>query len=311
MTLVKTQEVGSLTFSRVITTQRSLGMWPAWLLACINVLLQIAYPLASDPVQRTLTILSVCAFFLASFTHALISRGMRCAAALVGVCVGGGLVVEAIGWRSGFPFGNYRYGSTLGAKVLGVPLVVPLAWAMMGWPAFVAGRFAVRRFVGARQLGWARILGALIGAALLTTWDLFLDPQMVDAGHWRWLPTAGPALNGIPVVNSLGWFGVATLMMLTLHWLIDRDPLEGRRTSDDSVQRTSAERSGIDLVLWVLLGWTWFSEWFGHLVFFGRPWVSLTGGLAMGVVLFGVVRLGRANNDSTWNVNQIRQAVQR
>ena len=37
-----------------------------------------------------------------------------------------------------------------------------------------------------------------IGAFALTSWDLFLDPQMVSAGYWRWNHNAVD-LPGFPV----------------------------------------------------------------------------------------------------------------
>ncbi|MFZ9133557.1 MAG: carotenoid biosynthesis protein, partial [Gemmobacter sp.] len=65
---------------------------------------------------------------------------------------------------------------SLGAKVLGVPLVVMLAWAMMAYPALLA----------AQRLARSRVLVTVIGAWLLATWDVFLDSQMVAEGHWEW-----------------------------------------------------------------------------------------------------------------------------
>ena len=57
------------------------------------------------------------------------------------------------------------------------------------------------------------------GAAALASWDLFLDPQMVDAGHWRWSDPS-PALPGVPTVpltNYAGWALVALVLMALLH----------------------------------------------------------------------------------------------
>lgn len=243
------------------------------LAAFVAIVLQIAYPLASDTMQRVLTIASVCTFFVASLTHAAFTRGVKAAVALVVVCVGGGLVAESIGWRTGVPFGNYRYGDSLGVKLGGVPLVVALAWAMMGWIALLAGRRATSR-LRPRKSVVGLVVVAVTGALVLVTWDLFLDPQMVDAGHWVWNPTPGPRLHGVPVVNSLGWFVVGAFMVLLLHLAVPR-----------SLRAASA-----DLPMWVLLGWTWFSETLGHIVFFGRPSVGVVGGLAMGAVLVFVCR---------------------
>lgn len=240
----------------------------------LNVALQIAYPLTHGSTRHALTIASVVVFFLASLAHCVSTRGWSCGAALVAVCVGGGLAAEAIGWRTGWPFGNYRYGNTLGPKLLGVPMVVPLAWAMMGWPALLAGRRSSAR--SALSGEWRkRLVTAVVGSLVLSSWDLFLDPQMVGAGHWRWLPTPGPWLNGIPLVNSVGWFFVGVLMVGLLDRLVSSSPVS----------------PGADRLIWMLLGWVWFSEIFGHLVFFGRPQVALVGGLATTAVAWIVIRI--------------------
>ncbi len=241
-------------------------------LAGLNVALQIGYPLTQGSTRHAVTVASVVVFFCASLAHCISTRGWSCGVVLVAVCVGGGLVAEAIGWRTGWPFGNYRYGSTLGPKVLGVPMVVPLAWAMMGWPALLAGRRASARsgLVGE----WRQPLAtAVTGSLVFTSWDLFLDPQMVGAGHWRWLATPGPRLHGIPLVNSVGWFFVGVLMVGLLDRLVPGGPVS----------------PGADGLIWLLLGWVWFSEIFGHLVFFCRPRVALVGGLATTAVAWIVV----------------------
>ena len=56
---------------------------------------------------------------------------MRGALTLAGVAGGGGLIAEAVGVATGIPFGRYTYTGTLGPEVLGVPVIVPMAWVMM------------------------------------------------------------------------------------------------------------------------------------------------------------------------------------
>jgi putative membrane protein len=227
-----------------------------------TILAQIAYPLVSGQPRNVLTIVTVLLFFAASVVHALLCRGLRFAATLVAVTAGGGLLAEAMGVRTGLPFGDYTYTGTLGWQLLGVPGVIPLAWTMMAYPALlVARRITASRVVGPLVAGWA-----------LASWDLFLDPQMVQAGHWVW--DGDGAYLGIPVSNFFGWFVTAAVMMALL-W---RLPEGGTRRPDD------------DRVPYALYLWTYCSSVMAHAVFFGNPLVALVGGLGMGVVVLPFVR---------------------
>ena len=96
-------------------------------LGALTVLLQIAYPLVAGDARDRLTVVTVVVFFLASTSHALLHRGVRWTALLVLVTTGTGLLAEAVGTATGVPFGQYDYADTLGAKLLGVPVVIPLA----------------------------------------------------------------------------------------------------------------------------------------------------------------------------------------
>jgi uncharacterized membrane protein len=229
---------------------------PSTGLAVLTVLLQIGYPLTSGQPRSTLTVATVVVFFLASVTHALRHRGARWTAGLVLVTAGTGLLAESVGTATGVPFGDYAYAGSLGWKVLSVPVVIPLAWTMMAYPCLLVGQRLARSRLGA----------AAVGAWALTSWDLFLDPQMVDAGHWRWtdVQLALPGSPDIPVSNYLGWLLVAAVMMGLLQLL-------PRRAADDRVPAA-------------LFLWTYASSVLAFAVFFGRPSVALLGGLGMGVV---------------------------
>src|SRR5207247_926767 len=147
-------------------------------------------------------------FAAASLAHAAVTRGARTAAAVLAVFGVGGLLVEALGTASGVPFGRYGYAGSLGPRVLGVPLVVPLAWVMMGWPAWLVGR----------RLAPPGLPAVAVSAWALASWDLFLDPQMVAAGHWRWADPhpALPGVPAVPVTDYAGWLAVAVVLMVAL-----------------------------------------------------------------------------------------------
>nr|WP_230414746.1 carotenoid biosynthesis protein [Micromonospora tarapacensis] len=240
------------------------------------VLAQICYPLTGGTARARLTVATVVLGYLLSVGHALTSRGPRAAAALVAVATGGGFAIEALGVATGFPFGSYDYSGQLGPKLAGVPLIIPLAWTWMAWPAWlVAVRLTGGRRISGFRAGPAarwrwpgRIALATVG---LAAWDLFLDPQMVAEGHWVWRdPTpALPGLPGIPVSNYLGWLLFAVLMTTALR------PLAG-----SAVATTDAR----DHPMYALYLWTYGSSVLAHAVFLDLPASALWGAAGMAVV---------------------------
>ncbi|MGC5308953.1 carotenoid biosynthesis protein [Micromonospora zamorensis] len=260
----------------------------SWALLAILVLAQICYPLTTGATRAGLTVATVVLGWLLSVGHALLSRGPRVAAALVAVATGGGFAIEAIGVATGVPFGSYDYSGELGPKLAGVPLIIPLAWTWMAWPAWLAavrltGGSASRAGGGGATAGrggswtgrggssaglWVRRIAlATVG---LAAWDLFLDPQMVAEGYWVWRDAtpALPGLPGIPVSNYLGWLLFAVLMMSALR------PLAG-----PAAEHTDRR----DHPMVALYLWTYFSSILAHAVFLDLPASALWGAAGMSV----------------------------
>lgn len=231
-------------------------MGVAWALAAVTVALQIAFPLIDEDQRPSLAAATVLVFYLASVVHASACHRWR---GLVVV----GLVVPIIGWTverigstTGVPFGDYSYTDALGPQLFGVPAVIPLAWAMMAYPAHVA----------ASTITWRRWLVPLLTAWSLMAWDLFLDPMMVDLDAWRWSTTspALPGIDGIPAVNFAGWFAAGLVIGAVLLALPSRQAPVGQPA--------------------LLYLWVYVSSVLGAAVFFGDPGPALVGGIAMGLV---------------------------
>ena len=251
------------------TSPRLPGAVP-WALTGAAVLVQIVYPLLPASAAASATVASVLVFCAASVGDAARVHGLRGAAVLLTVAGGGGLLVEAVGVHTGLPFGTYAYTGDLGPTVLGVPLVVPLAWTMMAWPALVVGRTLAQR--------WPVAPVALVGGAALAAWDLFLDPQMVDAGYWTWAHPAPalPLVPGVPVTNYAGWLLVAVVMVGLL---------------DGALPRTAVPHgtgpSGPAAALYL---WAYGSSVLAHVAFFDRPGAALVGGIGMGALALPFAR---------------------
>ncbi|MFP5489743.1 MAG: carotenoid biosynthesis protein [Acidimicrobiia bacterium] len=178
--------------------------------------------------------------------------GARAGAATVGVTTVGWLT-EWVGIRTGRPFGRYRYTGRLRPSLGGVPVIVPVAWFAMAAPA----REAVHAALGSRSDRRRRVVG---GAAALVAWDLFLDPQMVAEGYWRW-ERAG-RYRGIPLSNFVGWFLTAAVAMVVLE--------AAAPPADEPDGGLVAEYAGMAVM-----------ETLGFAAFFRDRTVAVVGGAAM------------------------------
>jgi uncharacterized membrane protein len=224
-------------------------------LAAGVVALQIAYPLASTALRHHLTVAIVVVFAAMCVAHAAVTRGPARAAAVFAVTAVPGYLVEAIGVGTGVPFGAYRYSDVLGPRMLGVPLVIGLAWTMLSWPAALV----------ARRLVLGRVTRVLVGAWATTVGDLFLDPQMVASGAWTWRDTVPhlPGVPGVPLTNYAGWL----LVTLALSALVQ------------AVMGAGPDALGVGMYLWFWAAWT-----VALGLFLGLSAAACWGAVAMGTV---------------------------
>jgi uncharacterized membrane protein len=154
----------------------------------------------------------------AMFAFSLAALGRRRTLIFFVLACGLSLTAELIGTGTGYPFGNYEYTSGLGYKVLGrVPFSIPLSWFYMGLASFMLGTILARQHA---------VWSVIIGAYLLTAWDLVLDPAMAHPGlpltFWTW-HQAGPYF-GMPIQNFVGWTATGALFMGLSRWLWRSDP---------------------------------------------------------------------------------------
>lgn len=111
-------------------------------------------------------------------------------------------ILEVIGVKSGLIFGNYSYGSTLGLKVLSVPLIIGLNWVFV-----ILGGISI-----AQKVTSDKNLSALITAMVAVVFDLILEPVAIKLDYWTWQ-------NGnIPLQNYMAWFVISFLFA----WIYNR-----------------------------------------------------------------------------------------
>jgi uncharacterized membrane protein len=113
-----------------------------------------------------------------------------------------GFFSEVLGVNTGFPFGDYAYGSVLGPKLWATPLLIGINWTLVTYTA----NEVVRRYLPDSGSLW---LPLLLGAALPTLLDVLIEPVAIDLGYWTW------ANGGLPDWrNYAGWFAVSLLISL-------------------------------------------------------------------------------------------------
>jgi putative membrane protein len=101
-----------------------------------------------------------------------------------------GFVTEALGVNYGLIYGNYTYGGNLGYKVLGVPLMICVNWAVLT----IASADIAKRFT---KNIW---ISVIIGAALMTALDVILEVSAPRFDYWEFDG------NVVPLQNYVGWF---------------------------------------------------------------------------------------------------------
>lgn len=165
-------------------------------------------------------------------------------------------LLEAIGSGTGVPFGDYQYTRRLPLQLAGVPLVIPLAWATMLFPAWAVAESILSKWRVKLGRGYWWAFAGLTGAAF-TAWDLYLDPQMVARDLWVWTQPGG--YFGIPWINYIAWWLSTAILTLLL-------------------------RPANLANLWLLIVYslTWLFQGLGLALFWQLPGPALAGFLGMG-----------------------------
>jgi Carotenoid biosynthesis protein len=136
----------------------------------------------------------------------------------------------------------------------------------MAYPAMVVGNRIARH-----SSLFARIAASTVA---LASWDVFLDPQMVAAGHWSWADPSPslPGVAAVPLTNLAGWLVAASVVMCGATVAVRRlaPPADGFGPLAAATPVT-------------LVAWTWLGGIVANAVFFDRPAVAVWGGLLFGL----------------------------
>jgi putative membrane protein len=106
-----------------------------------------------------------------------------------------GFLIEAIGVGTGAIFGQYTYGSALGPKIWGTPLMIGVNWLMLS--------YCFASVLKSMKLNGLLIM--ILASAGMLVYDLVMEQvaPMLDLWYWS---------NGtIPIENYIAWFVIALI----------------------------------------------------------------------------------------------------
>lgn len=148
------------------------------------------------------------------------------AAALVII---GGYSVEWLGVKTGLVFGSYRYLFGLGPHVFEVPPIMGFNWFLLVYGVTsIASGFVKNKW-----------LLAGIGALLMVTYDIFLEPSAIQYKFWVWNEGV------IPFQNYVAWGILGYVFIVLFH------SLSGYKTRNLMVEAMFWLQLGFFIILWI------------------------------------------------------------
>jgi putative membrane protein len=162
----------------------------------------------------------------ASAAHLL---GPSAALRLVAIAMSFGWAAEQLGSSYGWFFGSYTYTPVLGPRLGHVPVVIPLMWFALAYVGYVVSNLIVWQDPVDRPAspGHDAIL-ALLGAMVVTCYDLGVDPYMVYVLK-AWIMTEKDGWwFGETVQGFAGWMFVSFAILFAFRRLARVRPASNR-----------------------------------------------------------------------------------
>ncbi len=108
-----------------------------------------------------------------------------------------GFFIEMIGVNTGIIFGSYQYGSGLGIKIAGTPLLIGVNWLFLTYTSISV----------LDGLKINKNLSVIIAPTLMLTYDLVLEQVAPRMDMWSWQN------NSVPLQNYVAWFLIALVFV--------------------------------------------------------------------------------------------------
>ena len=184
----------------------------------------------------------------------------------LGLLTGYTYLIEYLGVTTGWPYGAFEYGVSLGPMVDGVPAALPVFFIPLVLNAYLLCLLLLGSRAGSRLARLSVVIPAVV------TMDLVLDPAAVSLGFWAY--DAGGVFYGVPLSNFGGWALSATVAVGVLDFALDQSGLFDRLARCDFMLD--------DMVSFVIL-WGAINAWFGN-------WLPVAVAVVFGV---GILRARR------------------
>jgi putative membrane protein len=108
------------------------------------------------------------------------------------ICGVAGFFIEVVGTNTGWIFGIYHYGKTLGFQLWNTPLSMAINWILTTYSAGMSVQLLLEK----KHI----ITKIIVGALLMVSLDVLIEPIAMRFDFWQW------ENNIVPMKNYRGWF---------------------------------------------------------------------------------------------------------
>lgn len=130
-------------------------------------------------------------------------------------------IIEFVGLKTGWPYGEFEYLVSLGPHIFGLPLGLPLFFIPL-----VLNSYILISLIGVEKV--YNKIPATAGFVLMV--DLVLDPAAVALGLWSY---SSGIYYSVPVSNFLGWVFSGLIATVLVHFSFETESfLERIRETD-------------------------------------------------------------------------------
>jgi uncharacterized membrane protein len=190
-------------------------------LLLVFVWLAIVMPIVLDDIDLTFIIGAAClVLFLLTVTSCYHLIGGRATTIALTVAILFGWFAEHMGVTRGWFFGGYTYTDVMGAKLGGVPLVVPPMWFSLTYIGSIIANLIVHKSpLDHANEKFERFTICLLGAFIVTAYDLAADPYMIRVIKAWVMEEKHGDYFGETVQGFVGWVVVSFIIMYAIRSL--------------------------------------------------------------------------------------------